>query len=143
MKTRKKNTRQRGSHTHGCGSMKKRRGAGHRGGRGNAGSGKRGDAKKPSFWKNSKDKGFISLKKPSKSINIRDLHSLGETTLNLSNLGYHKLLGVGSVSQKFTITVSKASQKAKDKISAAGGTIKEENGNSGQDNLQSSRSDTA
>jgi len=42
--------RYRGSKTHGSGSMKKRRGAGHRGGRGNAGSGKRGDAKKPSYW---------------------------------------------------------------------------------------------
>ena len=52
--TRKKNTRQRGSKTHGCGSMKKRRGAGHRGGRGAAGSGKRGDCKKPSIWKNKK-----------------------------------------------------------------------------------------
>ena len=46
----KKKLKYRGSKTHGCGSMKKRRGAGHRGGRGAAGSGKRGDAKKPSIW---------------------------------------------------------------------------------------------
>ena len=46
----KKKVKYRGSKTHGCGSMKKRRGAGHRGGRGAAGSGKRGDAKKPSIW---------------------------------------------------------------------------------------------
>jgi len=45
----KKNVKQRGSKTHGYGSMKKHRGAGSRGGRGNAGSGKRGDVKKPSF----------------------------------------------------------------------------------------------
>ena len=43
---RKKVKKYRGSKTHGGGSMKKRRGAGNRGGRGNAGSGKRGDAKK-------------------------------------------------------------------------------------------------
>ena len=42
----KKKLKYRGSKTHGCGSMKKRRGAGHRGGRGAAGSGKRGDTKK-------------------------------------------------------------------------------------------------
>ena len=48
---RKKNTRQSAGTTHGCGSMKKRRGAGNRGGRGNAGSGKRGDAKKQRYQK--------------------------------------------------------------------------------------------
>ena len=47
---RKKNSRQRGSHTHGWGAMKKHRGAGNRGGRGAAGSGKRADSKKPSIW---------------------------------------------------------------------------------------------
>jgi large subunit ribosomal protein L15 len=46
----KKNIRQRGHKTHGWGSKKKHRGAGNRGGRGNAGSGKRADQKKPSYW---------------------------------------------------------------------------------------------
>jgi len=46
----KKVTKYRGSKTHGGGAMKKRRGAGNRGGRGNAGSGKRADSKKPSIW---------------------------------------------------------------------------------------------
>ena len=48
---RKKNTRMRGGTTHGYGSMKKNRGAGNRGGRGNAGSGKRADSKKPKIYK--------------------------------------------------------------------------------------------
>ena len=47
---RKKLSRMRGTHTHKGGDKKKRRGAGHRGGRGNSGSGKRGDAKKPRYW---------------------------------------------------------------------------------------------
>src|SRR3990172_2450527 len=47
---RKKSGRYRGSQTHGGGAKKKRRGAGNRGGRGNAGSGKRADQKKPSNW---------------------------------------------------------------------------------------------
>ena len=48
---RKKSTRQRAGTTHGYGSMKKHRGAGHRGGRGASGTGKRADSKKPSIWK--------------------------------------------------------------------------------------------
>ena len=46
LKRRKKSSRFRGSHTHGRGFKKKARGSGHRGGKGMAGSGKRGDAKK-------------------------------------------------------------------------------------------------
>ena len=48
---RKKDVKQRGSHTHGWGSKKKHRGAGNRGGKGMASTGKRSDAVKPSFWK--------------------------------------------------------------------------------------------
>lgn len=46
IKRRKKATRFRGTHTHGRGFKKKARGSGHRGGKGMAGTGKRGDAKK-------------------------------------------------------------------------------------------------
>lgn len=46
VKKRKKATRYRGTHTHGRGFKKKARGSGHRGGKGMAGTGKRGDAKK-------------------------------------------------------------------------------------------------
>lgn len=49
---RKKSERYRGSQTHGGGAKKKRRGAGNRGGRGMAGSGKRADQKKPTILKN-------------------------------------------------------------------------------------------
>ena len=56
---RKKNSRHRGSWTHSHGEKKKHRGAGSRGGRGNAGSGKRGDAKKPSYWKIKKFSGQL------------------------------------------------------------------------------------
>ena len=48
---RKKATRFRAKTTHGYGSMKKNRGAGNRGGRGMAGSGKRADQKKPTILK--------------------------------------------------------------------------------------------
>ncbi|MBU1201678.1 MAG: uL15 family ribosomal protein [Nanoarchaeota archaeon] len=123
---RKKNTRLRGSHTHGWGAKKKHRGSGSRGGKGNAGSGKRGDSKKPSFWKDMsyyKKKGFKSLRTPLKSINLKDLNKFKETTIDLGKEGFDKLLGTGSVSQKYNITVSYASASAVKKISDAGGTI--------------------
>ena len=75
---RKKAGRYRGSKTHGCGSMKKRRGKGNKGGAGNSGSGKRGDQKKPSFWKEIGGRhGFIS-KTPNKisTITLSDVNKM-------------------------------------------------------------------
>ena len=123
MMKRKKNTRQRGSHTHGWGSKKKHRGAGHRGGRGKAGSGKRGDAKKPSFWKNDKPKGFSSLKKPIKTINISELHKFSETNIDLGKEGYDKLLGKGIPDRKYELNIFYASESAIEKIEKTGGSV--------------------
>ncbi|MBU0666244.1 MAG: uL15m family ribosomal protein [Nanoarchaeota archaeon] len=125
---RKKNSRQRASHTHGWGAKKKHRGAGNRGGRGRAGSGKRGDAKKPSFWKEKdaygRAKGFKSIKKHQKTINISELHKFNSTEINLKSQGYTKLLAMGTVVEKFNISVEYASQKAIEKIKKAGGEVK-------------------
>lgn len=123
---RKKNSRQRGTHTHGWGAKKKHRGAGHRGGRGKAGSGKRGDAKKPSFWGDTtynNKKGFVSLRKAHKAINISDLEKFEDTKIDLSKQGYDKLLGMGSTSKKYDISVSFASESAIKKIQGTGGTV--------------------
>ncbi|MBC8494654.1 uL15 family ribosomal protein [archaeon] len=132
MNKRTKSSRQRGSHTHGWGSMKKHRGAGSRGGRGNAGSGKRGDGKKPSFWnvnskiaklRASKKKGFTSLKKPLKTINVDQLNKFESTNLNLTELGFDKLLGRGKVVRKYELVISQSSELAINKIKKAGGAI--------------------
>src|SRR3989344_7248475 len=85
---RKKDSRLRGSHTHGWGSKKKHRGSGHRGGKGNAGSGKGGDAKKPSYWgiKNYYGKhGFHSHTRALEQtgINIEDLQARLESFVSL------------------------------------------------------------
>ncbi|MFH1589778.1 MAG: uL15m family ribosomal protein [archaeon] len=123
---RKKNTRQRGTHTHGWGAKKKHRGAGSRGGRGNAGSGKRGDAKKPSYWKDIsyfKNKGFFSKRTVLKSINISDINKFSDTKIDLSKKGYDKLLGMGNTSKKYEISVSYASESAIKKIEKAGGSV--------------------
>lgn len=137
---RKKNIRLRGSKTHGWGSMKKHRGAGNRGGRGMAGTGKRGDAKKPSIWKDKKyfgKHGFKSKRKPLLGINVADLEQNLDKFINmnlikqeknvfvveLGKLGYEKLLGKGRVTKGFKVTVKRASKNAVEKIKKAGGEV--------------------
>lgn len=132
----KKVTRQRGGTTHGWGAMKKHRGAGNRGGVGNAGSGKRGDAKKPSFWKDKKYFGMhgFTSKTASKLVtaNVSDLPLFAEkskakgntSTISLTEFKVDKLLGKGDISQPFTVVVKFASQKAIEKVTAAKGTVK-------------------
>ncbi|RLG32705.1 50S ribosomal protein L15 [Methanosarcinales archaeon] len=137
---RKKVVKYRGSKTHGGGAMKKRRGAGNRGGRGRAGSGKRGDAKKPSYWKEKTGrKGFTSKsRKEIKAINLelitKNLNSWIKKGLivkkpsgyeiELKKLGYDKLLGKGRVKEKLLIITDSASKKAVDKVVKAGGEVK-------------------
>lgn len=128
---RKKFTRQRGSKTHGWGSTKKHRGAGNRGGRGKAGTGKRADTKKPTiinlFGNNYfGKKGFKRPQKMIKgkiTININQLNNFDKTDLNLKEMGYNKLLGKGKLIKKLNIIVPEFSKKAKEKIEKIGGTI--------------------
>ncbi|MFC1648997.1 uL15 family ribosomal protein [Nanoarchaeota archaeon] len=128
---RKKDTRMRGSHTHGGGSKKKRRGAGNRGGRGRAGSGKKGDCKKPMYWKEKPKKGFHSSFKKVVAINVGELDakasaSIGKAAqaeINLTKLGIGKLLGTGTVKNKLIITVDQASESAIAKVKKAGGKV--------------------
>ena len=143
---RKKNVRQRGHKTHGWGAKKKHRGKGHQGGSGMAGSGKRADSKKPSIWKDKNyfgKHGFISKSTSVKikGINISDLeqhinnfiaqklakHENGVYVVELEKLGYNKLLGSGSVSQKFRITSPFASKNAVQKVKEAGGEVNTNN----------------
>lgn len=138
---RKKMVRYRGSQTHGGGAKKKRRGAGHRGGRGNAGSGKRADQKKPSNWDEVYfgKRGFSSKSRRAKDITI-NLNLLEEmvpgllaaknatkegavVVIDLEKIGYTKLLGSGSVETKLKITVPYASASAIEKVKEAGGEV--------------------
>jgi len=136
---RKKNSRQRGSKTHGWGAMKKRRGFGNRGGKGAGGSGKKSDAKKPSFPADyfgkygfsSKSRTHISAVNVSYlDTHIGRLEKEGMATrdkdvfvLDLSKMGHNKLLGSGKVTKKLKITVSIASKRAVDKVASAGGQV--------------------
>ncbi len=127
---RRKVRRMRGSRTHGAG-IKKHRGAGNRGGRGMAGTGKRADQKKPTiineygllnyFGKH----GFKrpkSVVKKYRTINVGDLN-YDKLKINLQEEGYDKLLGGGIPNKVYIIVVKHCSKQAKDKIESVGGKI--------------------
>lgn len=140
---RKKSVRQRGSTTHGWGSMKKHRGAGNRGGRGMAGSGKRADQKKISILQEYGNAYFGKIgffkhnKKLVKSVNTSYLEAHLQKLLSknlvkeenkkfiidLKALGYNKLLGSGKVTKLFVITAESASKKAVERVKKAGGEV--------------------
>ncbi len=139
---RKKSVKFRGSKTHGWGAMKKHRGKGNKGGAGMAGSGKRGDANKPSNWKNTKYFGKYGFKKKGlkesiKTVNISYLEYNSNNLLSkkliteennvfivdISKLGYNKLLGSGKVTKKFRINAKYASKNAIERIKKAGGEV--------------------
>ncbi|MBS3134372.1 uL15 family ribosomal protein [Candidatus Woesearchaeota archaeon] len=142
---RKKLKRYRGSMTHGWGAKKKHRGAGNRGGVGMAGSGKRADQKKISIIKYYGHeyfgkKGFRRPQKmlrEIKSINIASLEQKiplylskqkikeenGKYIINLTELGYGKLLGSGKIKTRMEVTVHTASRNAVARIEEAKGKV--------------------
>ena len=139
---RKKAVKHRGHNTHGHGASKKHRGAGSRGGRGNAGTGKRAGQKKAGLkgFKLGHSKGFLRrrglLRENTINLGNFNAHTINKYVragqakkegqvyvLNLSALGYDKLLGTGNTDLKLKITVAKCSVSAAEKIKAAGGEV--------------------
>ncbi len=137
---RKKKVKQRGHKTHGWGSKKKHRGAGNRGGRGMAGTGKRGDQKKPSIWakryfgkRGFKPKGII--RKAVNPVNLLVIEAKIDEWLqkgvakkvddvyevDVRKLGYDKVLGYGKLTRKYKIIAPAFSEKAGKKLKSAGG----------------------
>lgn len=131
--------KQRGSRSVGGGCTKKRRGAGHRGGRGQAGGNKH-------HWtwmviNDPKHFGKYGFKRPQKTIqqfkpiNLSSINNNiekyldaeiavkedGQIVLDVTQLGYNKVLGKGSLSTAMTIKAPKFSQSAITKIENAGG----------------------
>ncbi len=126
---RKKTKKFRGSMTHGRGK-KAGRGAGLRGGRGNAGLLKH---RYTYMIKNMPDHfGRHGFKRPqsthshTSTINIGELEDKfpNTKTINLTKEGYDKLLGKGTVSKSLSITVNQASAHAIEKIKEKGGEVK-------------------
>jgi large subunit ribosomal protein L15 len=114
--------------THGKGK-KGGRGAGLRGGKGNAGllKHKYMHMKKydPDHFGRHGFKRPQSILKNVKIINVGDIEEkfVGKKEINLTKLGYDKLLGGGQIKTKIKITVDSASEKAIEKIKEKGGEV--------------------
>jgi len=115
--------------THGRGK-KAGRGAGLRGGRGNAGLLKH---RYMYMLKNMPDhfgkhgfKRHPSISKTQRIINVGQLEEKfpGKKDINLTNEGFDKLLGGGNIKTPLKIKVKSASQKAIDKIAEKKGEVK-------------------
>ena len=114
--------------THGKGK-KGGRGAGLRGGRGNAGL-----CKHKFMYMNKYMPGHFgvhgfkrpqNILKEDKIINVGEIEERfpGKKTINLTGEGYDKLLGAGQIKSKLKITVNSASEKAINKIKEQDGEI--------------------
>jgi large subunit ribosomal protein L15 len=128
----RKTRKMRGERTHGYGKIGQHRGAGCRGHR-KVGRHKHLWSYVATYEPNYFGKhGFTSpqsLKRKEKVINITKLEEItttqekGETHINLTTLGYTKLLGTGKITKPLTITVPSCSKTAEQKIKKAGGKI--------------------
>jgi len=136
-----KTDRFRGSRTHGRG-MKRGRGAGLRGGRGNAGLHKHKYSYTVKYMPD--HFGRHGFKRPQSkvgtaiTINVGDLEEQlaffakdgnaseekGVFTVDLEKLGIDKLLGRGTLTKNVRVKVKQASARAVEKVESAGGKVK-------------------
>lgn len=128
----------RGSTTHGRGSGKKARGAGHRGGRGKTG-GQKHEKYPQKEWGKSGFKRPEKLVEKKDTINIGKIDQISDYLINeelaeekddyiqidAEKLGIDKVLGKGKVTKKIKIIASDFSTSAKQKIKEAGGEVEE------------------
>ncbi|BAW30976.1 MAG TPA: uL15m family ribosomal protein [Methanothermobacter sp.] len=139
IRKRKKINKMRGSRTVGGGSSKKRRGAGHRGGRGQAGGhkhhwtwivkhdpehfGKRGFKRPRELVKDLKtiNLGEIQEKLPKFIKEGIAQKEKNITILDLTRTDYDKVLGQGKITEPLHIKAHEFSAQAKEKIKEAGG----------------------
>ena len=125
---RKKTKKFRGSMTHGRGK-KAGRGAGLKGGRGNAGLLKHRymymKKNMPDHFGRHGFKRPQSIMKKEKTINIGELEENfpGEKNIDLTKAGYDKLLGSGYINSKVKVIVNNASKKAVEKIKEKDGEV--------------------
>ena len=130
----RKTRKMRGSRTHGYGTIGQHRDAGSKGQR------KVGRHKhlwsyvvthEPDYFGKHGFTSPQSLKRQENTLNIKQLNELtvetpaekGTAHLNLTSLGYTKLLGTGTITKPLTITIAACSKTAEEKIKKAGGKI--------------------
>lgn len=134
---------QRGSRTHGWGTSGQHRASGMRGGFGNAG---RYRHKRSRLIRNKEfvemhyvgKKGFISVaqrQREGKALNLKQLSAMVDklvsekkaqiedqkVSVDLGQLGFKKLLGMGSISQAVRVKIDQCSESALKKLKDAGG----------------------
>ncbi|MFH8080657.1 MAG: uL15 family ribosomal protein [Candidatus Aenigmatarchaeota archaeon] len=132
VRKRKKILKKRGHRTAGYGGQKKHRGGGSRGGCGNAGLHKHKVMRMLKYFPDHFGKvGFKRhfVRKP-KAINIEQLNKIvegmiekekgKEIKINLSEIGYDKLLGKGKVKYKMTVEAKMFSKNALRKLEESG-----------------------
>ena len=115
------------SRYHGRGK-KAGRGAGKRGGRGNAGLYKHKVMTRlkymPGHWGMHGFNRHPGLRVVNSSINLGKVAEIADgDSIDLSEMGFDKLLGRGSIDRALTIKVAEASAKAIQKVEAAGGSV--------------------
>ena len=114
--------------THGRGH-KAGRGAGKRGGRGNAGINKHRVMTRikymPKHWGMYGFNRDPSLRKVNVTCNVSELENMERDgdSINLTERGIDKLLGSGQIKTALNVTVEAASPKAIAKVEAAGGSV--------------------
>ncbi|MGC9310742.1 MAG: uL15 family ribosomal protein [Candidatus Aenigmatarchaeota archaeon] len=119
-----KTRKMRGKKTFGYGSKKKHRGKGSRGGVGFSGS--KGHKMQKILKEHPDHFNHMKLKKrkTANAINVGGLEKLAgkekEKALNLSAMGYDKLLGSGETKFKGKVTIARWSKSAEEKLKAAG-----------------------
>jgi large subunit ribosomal protein L15 len=127
----------RGTRSCGYGNTQKHRGAGSRGGRGMAGSNKQKwsyvSKYMPDHFGRNGFKRPLKMLHDDKTINVSDINRMvndGDITstdkkyvIDLTAMGYDKLLGSGKVTYAFEIKVAKSSKSAIEKIQSAGGKV--------------------
>lgn len=124
----------RGSRTHGYGRIGQHRDAGSRGHR-KVGRHKHlwsyVTAHEPDYFGKHGFTSIQSTKRMENTLNIKQLNEIAAETaagkgtphLNLTSLGYTKLLGTGKIAKPLTVTVAACSKTAEEKIKKAGGKV--------------------
>lgn len=132
----RKTRKMRGSRTHGWGTIGQHRGAGCRGQR-KVGRHKHlwsyVTAHEPNYFGKHGFNSPQSINLKEKLINISTLDEIsekisvekekGKLYVDLTNLGFTKLLGTGKLTKKLTVNIPSCSKTAADKIKRAGGEV--------------------
>jgi large subunit ribosomal protein L15 len=128
--SRRKVRKLRGSRTHGWGQIGQHRKSGQKGGTGKAGLHKHKWSWTVKYAPDHFSRDSLGPKrgsKPHRWINVGELEALisskDASEINLTELGYEKLLGGGKLKTPIKVVVKSYTEQAKSKIEAAGGQL--------------------